>query len=191
VGWLSDRHRLLVLAVLAGILVGAIIGWGGWLAKQQEMAIQPFIFESGRAHRLVLDEALEGRPVLHRGGTRLFVVEGQVVNRFSRSVKVSWVRLRGKVYADTRENQLLASSQAYLGNVLTEEQLRTMDLPAIAAYGAYNNGRNNANFEIPAGRRVTFQLVFLDVNEPVQRTVAEVVSYVRNGLTVYVDTPGG
>ncbi len=191
VGWLTDRHRFLVLTILAGVMVGAIVGWGGWLAERQDAASRPFAFESGRAHRLVLDEALDGRPVVQRSGKHLFVVEGQLVNRFPKSVKVSWVRLRGKLYGDTNENQLFGTAQAYLGNVLTLEQLETLGPTAIAAYGAYNNGRNNVNFEIPPGRKVAFQLVFMDVQDPVQRTVADVISYVRDGVTVYVDAPDG
>jgi len=189
-GWLADRHRFLALAVLAGLIIGAIVGWGGWLTKHVDEASRPFSFEAPGMHRLTLDEALEGRPVVQAGGRHLFVVEGKLVNRFSKSEKVSWVRLRGKLYADSSENQLLGTSQAYAGNVLAQEQLESWDPQAISAYGAYNNGRNNVNFEIPPGRGVAFQLVFLDVRGPVHRTAVEVVSYVRDGLTIYIDMPG-
>jgi predicted Zn finger-like uncharacterized protein len=191
VGAFTDRRRFLVLAALAGLIVGAIAGWGGWLTKEDGTLTRPFSQESGGVHHLVLGQSLESRTIVHRGGKRLFVVEGQLVNRFPKDTKLSWVRVRGKVYGDSGETRLLGTAQAYLGNILTQEQLETMELPAIAAYGAYNNGRANENFEIPPGRQAPFQLVFLDVSDPILRTVAEVAGYTRNGLAIYLDVPGG
>jgi hypothetical protein len=185
-GWFTDKRRVWVLVVLAGVVVGGLLGWGGWLMREKEPE-QSFALETERVHQLSLQENLEGRTILHRSGKRLFVVEGQLVNRFPRGVKISWVRVRGTIYADHTQKQLLGQTQAYLGNVLTDKQLESWDLDAITAYGAYNNGRSNANFEIPPGGRIPYQLVFVDVRAPVLRTVAQVISYSRDGLAVYVD----
>ncbi len=189
-GWFTVRRRVLVLAVVAGLIVGAILGWAGWLMRGTT-PVRPFAVESGKVHQLALQNTLEGRTIAHRRGKRLFVVEGQLVNHFPRDVKVSWVRVRGTAYAEHGEKQLLGTTQVYLGNVLTDKQLESWELDAITAYGAYNNGRSNANFEIPAGGKVPFQLVFVDMKVPVLRTVAQVVSYSRNGLSVYVEGAAG
>jgi hypothetical protein len=188
-GWFTPRRRVLTLAIVAGLVVGAMLGWAGWLMRDREPP-RPFALEVGKVHQLALQESLAGRYITHRKGKRLFVVQGELVNRFPRDVKVSWVRVRGTAYADHDQQKLLGSDQVYLGNVLTDVQLETWELDAIRAYGAYNNGRSNVNFEIPPGGKVPFQLVFVDMRVPVLRTVAQVMSYARNGLSVYVEAPG-
>jgi predicted Zn finger-like uncharacterized protein len=188
-GWLTNRRRALTLVVVAGVLVGAMIAWGSWLMRDPTK--QPFAFEFEKVHQLALQEDLQGRYVTNRGGQRYFVVEGQLVNRFPKSVKISWVRVRGTIYADRAQGQVIGATQAYLGNVLTQQQLETWDPKAIAAFGAYNNGRKNINLDIPPLEVVPFQLAFPDPKTVVERTVVQVISYTRNGLAVYVDAPVG
>lgn len=186
-GWFTERRRILASFAIAGVLVGAMIGWAGWLMRGQTEL--PFALEFGKVPPLALQEDLTGRLVANRSGQTLFAVEGNLVNRFPARTRISWVRVRGTLYADREQSRVLGTSYAYLGNVLTQEQLQTWQPNAIAAYGAYNNGRKDVNFEIPAGATVPFQLVFPDIRVPVARTVAQVTSYTRNGLTVYLDAP--
>ncbi|MFI5400810.1 MAG: zinc-ribbon domain-containing protein [SAR324 cluster bacterium] len=186
-GWFTERRRILASFAIAGVLVGAIIGWAGWLMRGETEL--PFALEFGKVPPLALQEDLTGRLVANRSGQTLFAVEGTLVNRFPARTRISWVRVRGTLYADREQSRVLGTSYVYLGNVLTQEQLQTWQPSAIAAYGAYNNGRKDVNFEIPAGATVPFQLVFPDIRVPVARTVAQVTSYTRNGLTVYLDAP--
>jgi hypothetical protein len=185
-GWFTDRRRVLALVAVAGVLLGALVGWGGWLLRGTDRE-HPFAFEFGRVHQLALQDDLAGRTVRTRGGTTLFVVEGSLINRFPPGTRIGWIRVRGTVYADRGQSQAMGSAQAYLGNVLTERQLEAMTPEAIAAFGAYNNGRGDVNFDIPSGASVPFQLVFPGVTAPVARTVAQIIGYTRDGLSVYLD----
>jgi predicted Zn finger-like uncharacterized protein len=188
-GWFTDRRRVLAAMVVAGVIVGAIVTWGGWMMGGDDD--RPFAFEFGRTHQLALQEDLTGRAVPGRNGRKLFVVEGRLVNRFPPGVRIGWIRVRGTIYADHGQSHLLGATQAYLGNVLSDAQLQTMAPDAIAAFGAYTNGRKDVNFDIPSGAAVPFQLVFLDVPSTVARTVVQVIGYTREGLAVYLDAPGG
>jgi hypothetical protein len=115
-------------------------------------------------------------------------VQGTVENHFPATTQISWIRLRGVAYSDRNQTQTLGTAFAFIGNVLTDKQLGSWELDAIQAYAGYNSGRDDANYRIPPGGRIPFQLVFVGIASPVGRTVAQVVSYHRNNLTVYVDT---
>jgi hypothetical protein len=187
--WLSTRNRYVLLGVAAAILLIVAGAWTVWLWNAPDTS-QPYTMESGKVHQLALDEKLEGRYVFNKpSGQRLFVVQGSLENHFSRGTEISWVRLRGSAYTDQNQSETLGTSFAFIGNVLSDAQLGSWDVDAIQAFYAYNNGRDNTNFQIPPGTRVPFQLVFVNIKRPVGRTVAQVVSYHRNNLTVYVD-PG-
>jgi hypothetical protein len=188
-GWLSTRARMLTLAAAAAaVLIGAGV-WSAWLWKTPGSA-RPFTVETGRVHQLTLEQEPQGRYVRNiASGQRLFVVHGTVENRFPAGTDISWIRLRGTAYSGRDQTETLATAFAFIGNVLSDAQLGAWELEAIRAFHAYNNGRDNANFRIPSGARVPFQLVFPGVRQTVGRTIIQVVSYHRDGLTVYVD-PG-
>src|SRR5262249_12263378 len=122
-------------------------------------------------------------------GQRLFVVQGTLENHFPRGTEISWIRVRGSAYTDQNQTETLGTAFAFIGNVLSDAQRGSWYADATPALSAYKNGTVNTNFQIPPGARIPFQLVFVNIKRPVGRTVAQVVSYHRNNLTVYVD-PG-
>ncbi len=188
VGWFTNPRRYTALGVAAAVVLIAAGAWTVWLWNAPGSS-QPYTIETGRVHQLALDSDLAGRYVFNKpSGERLFVVQGVVENRFPRDAEISWIRLRGTAYTDPNQTRTLGTAFAFIGNVLTDAQLGAWELDAIQAFHAYNNGRDNANYQIPSGVRVPFQLVFAGISQPVGRTVAQVVSYHRNNLTVYVDT---
>lgn len=186
----TSERRLQAMLIAAAVLVLAATGaWGYWLATSRG-GPQPFVVRPGLSHELQLSEQLEGRYVANGpSGDRLFVVSGSVQHSFPAGQQVRWVRLRGVVYGDQDEAQPLATAYAYPGNTLSDEQLRTWEPEAIRAQYGYVNGKDDRNYNIPAGQPVPFQLVFPALQGPVERTVAEIVSYHHNGQAVFIAPP--
>ena len=186
---LSETRILALLAAASlAILIGAGL-WGYWLATSSA-GDSPYILQLGQPHQLALEDDLKGRYVNNRpSGQRLFVVSGEVENRFPGADDVRWIRIKGVAYADAAQTNPVGSAFAYAGNLLEESQLTQWELAAIKAYYGFNNGRKDLNFNIPSGAKVPYQLVFANVSDPVGRTVAEIVSYHRGGQAVFIDSP--
>ncbi len=186
---LSEGRVLALLTVAAvAILAGAGV-WGYWLATS-ESGRPAYSVQVGQPHQLVLEENLEGHYVTNvPSGKRLFVVQGDVENRFPAGEALRWIRIRGTAYASPEQTTPLARAEAYAGNVLDDTQLAHWELPAIKAYYGYTNGRQELNYDVPSGASVPYQLVFADVSDAVGRTVAEVVAYHRAGQAVFIDQP--
>jgi predicted Zn finger-like uncharacterized protein len=189
-GWLTTagRRGRIAVAAAGAFVVAVTLVWGVWLNRAPSGPV-PFVIETGRSHQLALQEPLEVRFVANRpSGKRLLVIQGQVENRFPAAQDIGWIRLRGTAYADAHQTQPLVSALAFAGNVLSDAQLETMDPAAIRGYLAFINGHENTNYRIPEGKRVPFQIVLFDPIGEVARTVADVISYHRDGQAVYVDT---
>jgi predicted Zn finger-like uncharacterized protein len=188
-GWLKTRTRYIAAASAAAavLVLGGL--WAMWLIQAPD-AGQFFAVEIGRAHQISLGSELASRYVANApSGKRLFVVQGEVENRFPPGREVSWIRLRGTAYADEQQSRVAGAAFGFVGNVLSDQQLASLDPKAIFAQAAYTNGQGNVNFRIPSGKKVPFQLVYMDTSAPVARTVTQVVSYHRDRTAVYVD-PG-
>ncbi len=186
---LSEPRRLALLGLAIAAVVALAVGWGVWLFQQPQLA-RAFAVESEGANLLALQSNLETRYVVNQpSGRTLFVVQGAVENDYPASRRISWVRLRGMLYADRGQSRSLGNAYVYPGNVLEQRQLETMPLSAVLAYGSYNNGRGNENYHLLPQAQVPFQLVFQDVSDPVARTVVQVVSYYRDGLSVFLEGP--
>ena len=184
------EKRVLVGLVAASlfILLGAGV-WGYWLAMNPGGG-ERYSIQFGQTHNLSMEDKLEGRYVTNRpSGKRLFVVNGIVENRFPDEDLLGWIRIRGTAYADTGQNRPLGQVSVYAGNLLEDSQLTHWEISAIQAYYGFLNGRKDKNLRIPSGEKVQYQLVFSGIQGPVERTVAEVMSYNRSGKSVFVDTP--
>ncbi|HUJ75415.1 MAG TPA: zinc-ribbon domain-containing protein [bacterium] len=186
--WLTEHRRIVLLGAVGCLVLVVVAAWIVWLLQKREPA-QLFALEFGKVHQLQLDEAVQGSYVVNQpSGARIFVLQGSVVNRFPQERQISWVRVRGTAYADREQTRSLATASAYLGNVLSEQQLQSWTPEAITAYAAYNNGRNNSNVSIATGARVPYQLVFVTGGQPVMSTTSQVISYYRDGVAIYLDT---
>jgi predicted Zn finger-like uncharacterized protein len=185
----TEKRVLAMVAAAAVVILVATGAWGYWLAATAGEN-RPFSVRVGQPHQLALEDELSGHYVTNGpSGKRLFVVNGQIESRFGPETKVRWIRLKGLAYADTGQSKLLGTAFAYAGNVLDDSQLGQWELPAVKAYYGFTNGRKELNVSIPAGAKVPYQLVFSDVDGSVARTVAQVVSYHRDGRAVFIDNP--
>jgi predicted Zn finger-like uncharacterized protein len=185
----TEKRVLTIVAAAAVLILIATGAWGYWLASTAGDS-RPFVVRVGQPHQLDLGTDLQGRYVVNGpSGKRLFVVSGQIENRFPSDSQVRWIRIKGLAYADRGQSRLLGSTFAYAGNVLEDSQLAQWDLAAVKAYYGFTNGRKGLNLSIASGATVPYQLVFTEVAGEVGRTVAQVVSYHRNGRAVFIDNP--
>jgi predicted Zn finger-like uncharacterized protein len=184
------EKRVLAIVAAAAVAILAVTGaWGYWLAATagERKAYQ---VQFGQPHQLALKNDLQGHFVTNKAsGKRLFVVTGEVQNQFAPESKLRWIRIKGSAFSDPGQSRLLGTTFVYAGNVLEDSQLTQWELPAIKAYYGFTNGRKELNVSIPAGAKVPYQLVFDDVEGEVGRSVAQIVSYQRDGQAVFVDNP--
>ena len=186
---LSEKRVLMLLsAACVTVLVGAGL-WGWWLATSSNTT-DPFRVQIGQTHQLALEENLQGHFVTNKPSrARLFVVNGEVENRFGKASKVRWIRIKGTVFGSGEGAKPLGLAFAYAGNRLQDDQLIRWDLEAIRAFYGFSNGRDDVNIEIPSGAKVRYQLVFTNIGQNVGRAVAEVMSYHRGGQAVFIENP--
>ncbi|MBI4082084.1 MAG: zinc-ribbon domain-containing protein [Candidatus Lambdaproteobacteria bacterium] len=181
------RERRVFWSLLAAGVLTLVLAllWGIWVS-QLPRHDQTYTVEQGQPHQLALPAKLEGHYVHNvAAGQRLFVVTGDLTNLFGSGDSIGWVRLRGQAWGSPAEAQPLTTT-SFIGNVLDDQQLGTWELGAIRAYYGFNNGRNDANYDIPSGKRVPFQLAFFAAEKDIVRTEAAVISYILGGKPVYV-----
>ncbi|MCZ6629438.1 MAG: zinc-ribbon domain-containing protein [SAR324 cluster bacterium] len=172
---------LLIAAVLLVMLISA--GWGAALINQPGAA-SGFDVKSGAPAELSVTPTRGGYFITNKpSGEKLYVLTGEVMNRFGDADQVGWIRLKGVTYAN---GQSIQEGHSYMGNLLNDSQLATWALPAIKAYHGYNNGRNDVNFQIPQNKTVPYQIVLRRVRQPIERTEAKIISYLRRGKPVYL-----
>ncbi len=119
-------------------------------------------------------------------GERLFVLTGELLNQFETTDAVGWIRIEGIAYDGA--NRPLQKAHSYAGNMLQDSELRSWELPAIAAYHGYLNGRSDSNFRIPKGKSIPYQIVLRGVGATVAGAKAQITSFSRQGVGVYLKT---
>ena len=186
----TERRVLTIVAAATILILLGTGAWGYWLAATAGNS-RPFQVRVGQPHQLVMKDDLQGRFVTNApSGKRLFVVNGVVDNRFPGGSTLRWIRIKGAAYVDPTQSRLLGTSFAYAGNVLEDSQIAQWELAAVKAYYGFTNGRKELNVSIASGAKVPFQLVFAELEGgQVGRTVAQVVSYYRDGRAVFIDNP--
>lgn len=85
----------------------------------------------------------------------LLVISGEALNEYPKSRAA--LQVKGMIF--DAEGHILASKNAFGGNVLTEEQLATLPLDKIEAAMANQFGDSLANLEVAPGKVVPFMVV--------------------------------
>lgn len=177
----NQRFIMLWAAIIVVLLIGA--GFGAWLWTLPGSS-QRFMVQDGTPAEFTIANTRKGYFITNKpSGERLYVVTGEVTNGFDKSEQVGWIKLKGTAIGRGNSRR---ESFSYIGNMLNENQLATWALPAIRAYYGYLNGRDDGNYQIPQGKKVSFQIVMSGVKPPIQQFTTELVSYQRAGLPVYV-----
>ncbi|MGK5090915.1 hypothetical protein WDW89_02730 [Deltaproteobacteria bacterium TL4] len=136
-------------------------------------------------HRFEFAGPLQGIRVKNIPSQRtLFVVNGTLINRFPTEDQIRWIQLKGIAFDLSRN--VVESRIVYAGNTLSEEELATWGIQKVTDFYKYNNGRNNANFELKQDQEVPFQVVFFDSESVLKHTSAKIVSYSRQEEMIFV-----
>ena len=91
----------------------------------------------------------------------LLIISGEAVN--SSTTPQTAIQVQGVVYGDN--NQVLTSKNAFIGNILSKEQLATMPMDKIEAAMANQFGGSLDNLEVAPGKAVPFMIVITKLPE--------------------------
>ena len=111
---------------------------------------------AGNLKMAPLAENLTAEFIDNPGAGRLCVVKGQVRNNYDHPR--SAIRVTAKLY--TKDKTLAKTTTVFAGNVLSNQELSTQDLAAIAARLKNKDGANNTNVGVKPGRSIPFMAVF-------------------------------
>lgn len=184
VNWGRKTAILLVIMFVFAGMVGA-----GIYLTLKEPSLLNYLVRSPNLPVRFVGELVSKRVKNFSSRQTLFVVEGTLQNLLPTTDQMSWIRLKGLAFDESR--QIVETSIVYAGNILTAEELASWSLEKIKQYYDYNNGRNNSNFELEEYQEVSFQIVFFESANILKNVIARPVSYIRRDEIVYVKSEGG
>ena len=101
---------------------------------------------------------------------KLFIISGKVKNEYSGAR--SFIRVTGKLYA---KGKILSKSVTiYCGNVLSDQDLSTMDINSINKKLASRLGDNKSNVNVKPGKLLPFIIVFPNIPDTIEEYTVEV-----------------
>jgi hypothetical protein len=86
----------------------------------------------------------------------LLVLIGEVQNNDDKPI--SYIRLKG-ILNDRQEN-VIAERQVFAGNVLTEDELKTLPVQQILRILSLRSGQSGSNVNVPPGQSIPYMVVF-------------------------------
>ncbi|HUV51313.1 MAG TPA: DUF3426 domain-containing protein [Anaerolineae bacterium] len=100
----------------------------------------------------------------------LFIISGKVKNGYSGAR--SFIRVTGKLYDE--ERALSKTATVCCGNVLSDEDLSTMDMNSINKRLLNLSGDNKSNVNIKPGEVLQFMIVFANIEDNIKEYTVEV-----------------
>ncbi len=122
------------------------------------------------------EKSVNGRFVSNTKAGTLFVITGRVDNPSNASC--SFIEVRGTL--STKDLPEAKVKNAFCGNIITEEMLKTGDIAEINRLLDMREGAHNANVDILPGASVPFMIVFSDLPEKLQNFNIKVVSFEKS-----------
>ncbi|MDR2368707.1 MAG: zinc-ribbon domain-containing protein [Deltaproteobacteria bacterium] len=174
----TQKILLLVLSIVAAGLVIVTLFWslGGGPASEQPTT-QTASVSNGEASasdslpspppsagdapsetlRLALPEGSTTNHYIENAdaGT-ILVLTGQVTNEYDRPV--DYIRLKAKLM--DKDKNILAERTVYAGNVLTEDELKTLAIKEITIRLSLKGGQNGSNTNVDPGKTIRYMFVF-------------------------------
>jgi len=121
------------------------------------------------------ENSVNGRFVSNSAGGTLFVITGRVDN--PSTLSFSHIEVQGAL--STKETPVAKTKNAFCGNIITEEMLKTGDIAEISKLLEVKDGNHNSNVNIKPGASVPFMVVFSDLPEKLQNFNVKVVGFVK------------
>ena len=130
------------------------------------------VVDPGNLHIALPDKDISSRFVENKKAGRLFVIQGRVRNQYetARNFIVVKTVLFGK------KGKELDNKTTYCGNILSEQDLVSLDKAALDKRLSNKFGHERSNFRIPPGKAIPFVVVFTDVPKGLGEFAVEVVS---------------
>jgi len=167
----------IVIGLLAGSAYGAYAVLQGLDIKipfmESLMGVEETtVVDPGNLHIALPDKDISSRFVESKTAGRLFVIQGKVRNEYdsARNFIVVKAALFGK------NGKELEKKITYCGNVLSDEDLQSLDQAALDKKLSNKFGHERSNFRIPPGKAIPFAVVFTDVPKDLGEFAVEVVS---------------
>jgi predicted Zn finger-like uncharacterized protein len=151
-----------LLLVVAALVVPRSLGIRIPFLSDLEIPLLGKIFDSqpedpaGNLKMAPLAENLSAEFVDNPAAGRLCVVKGQVRNNYDHSR--SAIRVTAKLY--TKDKSLAKTATVYAGNVLSNQELSTQEMAAIAGRLKNKDGANKTNVSVKPGQTIPFMAVF-------------------------------
>lgn len=181
------RGTLSLTKVLVGILVIMLfVVIAGLYFFRADLAALNFPGFSSFSKRLITGrwkseeiaiKNLEGAFVRNNHGGDIFVIRGEAFNQSGKPS--SSIRVQGHIYG--AKGEVLLSGFAYFGKVLSNERLSVLSVNEVKSLSGNKAGNAPRNLIMQPGKKIPFQIVFMDVPVGAGEFGAEVVSSTTGG----------
>ncbi|MBI9087970.1 MAG: zinc-ribbon domain-containing protein [Desulfobacterium sp.] len=120
-------------------------------------------------------KSVTGRFVTNTSAGTLFVITGRVVN--TSEALCSHIKIKGTLI--TKEKVKAREKTVYCGNLIPEDQLKTLEMTTMDTQFAKITGNNQSNINIEPGRAVPFMIVFSDLPDNLENFTVNVAGFER------------
>jgi len=167
-GWATSKSSgarkgaliLIMILILAGLIYGlGQLGPNSFLKEKGHYyysLLRSYLGFKKSGPGFISLEKIRGYYLENKHRQRIFVVEGEAVNRWSEPR--SFIKVKGTLL-DAQGGKIEERS-SYCGNILLEEDLKNFPPEAIEKSLAAQFGETFANVNIPPGKAIPFMIVF-------------------------------
>ena len=174
---------VLVLLLICLLVVGAYIAsiMTGYKIPYLSDVKIPFIEqylkkpapETSEAKPVPNQKSVNGRFVTNSTAGTLFVITGRVEN--PSNIAYSHIEILGALITKGKEEA--KTKNAFCGNIITEEMLKTGNISDINKFLGVKTGSHNSNVNIKPGASIPFMVVFSDLPEKLQNFTVKVTKF--------------
>lgn len=118
-------------------------------------------------------KSVNGRFVTNASAGTLFVITGKVEN--PSNIPYNHIEIKGALI--TKGKKEAKTKNAYCGNIITEDMLKTGNISDINKLLTIKTGAHNTNMDVKPGASVPFMIVFSDLPEKLQNFTVKVVGF--------------
>ncbi len=129
--------------------------------------------EASQAKPVPNQKSVNGRFVTNSSAGTLFVITGRVEN--PSNIVYSHIEIRGALI--TKGKKEAKTKNAFCGNIITEEMLKTGNISDINKLLLVKTGNHNSNVNVKPGASVPFMIVFPDLPEKLQNFTVKVIKF--------------
>jgi pilus assembly protein FimV len=108
----------------------------------------------------------------NRHAGKIFIITGVIKNEYSEAR--SFIKVTGKLYEP--QKKLSHTEQVYAGNMVSELELRNLDMEAIKNRLSNRLGQNKSNVKIEPGQSVPFVIMFSNLPQQLEEFTVEIES---------------